>query len=73
MVANFTHKGLNSLVALGAWILWRHRNDCVFNGTSPNFVAALTLAGEEAWLWSKAGVAALVQLTGNVVQVKEIG
>jgi hypothetical protein len=28
--------GLNSLVILGAWTLWRHRNDCVFNGVKPN-------------------------------------
>ena len=25
-------KGFNSLCILGAWILWKHRNACVFNG-----------------------------------------
>lgn len=70
MVANLIQKGLNSLVALGAWTLWQHRNDCVFSGTSPSIAAALTLAGEEAWLWSKAGAAALAQLTGNEVHVE---
>ena len=31
-------KGLNSLVILGAWSIWRHRNDCVFNGATPNVI-----------------------------------
>lgn len=26
-------KGLNSIVILGAWTLWRHRNGCLFDGT----------------------------------------
>jgi hypothetical protein len=28
-------KGLNSLISLGLWILWNHRNACVFDGLSP--------------------------------------
>uniref|UniRef100_A0A0E0KHN2 PB1 domain-containing protein n=1 Tax=Oryza punctata TaxID=4537 RepID=A0A0E0KHN2_ORYPU len=31
-------KGLNSLVTLVVWEIWKHRTDCVFNGTSPNVV-----------------------------------
>uniref|UniRef100_K4A1A3 Uncharacterized protein n=1 Tax=Setaria italica TaxID=4555 RepID=K4A1A3_SETIT len=30
-----TKKGLNFLIALGAWIIWKHRNDC-FSGASPS-------------------------------------
>jgi hypothetical protein len=48
-------RGLNSLVILGAWSIWRHRNDCVFNGAVPNVDSVLYLAKEEAGWWSAAG------------------
>jgi hypothetical protein len=47
-------KGLNSLVILGAWSIWRHRNDCVFNGATPNVIMVLALGREEAHWWSLA-------------------
>jgi hypothetical protein len=47
--------GFNSLVILGAWSLWRHRNDCVFNGRSPSLASVLTLAGDELRMWCLAG------------------
>jgi hypothetical protein len=40
-------KGLNLLIILGAWILWKHCNRCVFDGTAPSLVAALSQANEE--------------------------
>ena len=52
-------KGLNSLIILGAWTIWRHRNDCVFNGASPRVDTALILAKEDAQLWSMAGARGL--------------
>ena len=55
--------GLNSLVILGAWSIWRHRNDCVFNGATPNVNLALALAREEAHWWSMAGAKGLSMLT----------
>jgi hypothetical protein len=58
-------KGFNSLVTLGAWTLWRHRNECVFNGASPRLSAALAVAGEEAIMWSMAGAKELALLTGH--------
>ncbi|GJN41123.1 hypothetical protein PR202_gn00453 [Eleusine coracana subsp. coracana] len=51
-------KALNLTVVLGVWTLWRYRNDCVFNGRSPNIASALTMAGEEKCLWSLAGAKA---------------
>jgi hypothetical protein len=44
----------NSIVILGAWSLWRHRNDCVFNGRSPSLASTLTLAGDELRRWCSA-------------------
>jgi len=29
-------KGVNTLIILGAWIIWKHRNACVFEGASPS-------------------------------------
>ncbi|GJN12152.1 hypothetical protein PR202_ga30407 [Eleusine coracana subsp. coracana] len=29
-------KGANSLIILGAWSIWKHRNACVFHGASPS-------------------------------------
>jgi hypothetical protein len=45
--SRLTRKGLNSLIILGAWVIWKHRNRCVFDGASPNMVEALILLGEE--------------------------
>jgi hypothetical protein len=52
-------KGLNTLIILGAWTVWKHRNDCVFNGKSPHLSTALSLAGDEIWRWSIAGAKGL--------------
>jgi len=62
-VAGDLRKGLNSLVILGAWSIWRHRNMCVFNGSSPSVAAAIALAFEEAHLWSLAGARGLSLLS----------
>jgi hypothetical protein len=47
-------KGFNSLVVLGVWVIWKHRNLCVFDGTAPSVSAALLVAREEALLWTMA-------------------
>ncbi|GJN16188.1 hypothetical protein PR202_gb03148 [Eleusine coracana subsp. coracana] len=55
-VASGLHQqGLNSLVILGAWLLWKHRKRCVFYGVAPNMMGLLILAGEEPRLWTLAG------------------
>jgi hypothetical protein len=50
-------KGLNSLIILGAWILWNHQNRCVFYGIAPNTVTATAQAEDEgergSWLEQK--------------------
>jgi hypothetical protein len=62
--------GLNSLSVLGAWTLWRHRNDCVFNGVSPRLSTALAMAREEAWAWCMAGARGLSLLTASDLPVE---
>jgi hypothetical protein len=52
-VSNYK-KGLNSLIILGAWTLWRHHNDCVFNGATPRLATALVMAGEQIVAWNMA-------------------
>jgi nuclear pore complex protein Nup210 len=57
--------GLNSLIILGASNIWRHRNDCVFNGAFPNVSLVLALAREEAHWWSLAGAKGISLLTAG--------
>jgi len=47
------------LVVLGAWTIWRTRNDAVLNGVAPKVDRALLLAREEAELWMLAGAKGL--------------
>lgn len=49
-----TEKGLNSHIILGTWVLWNHKNMCVFDGISPSLPAILVQA-EERYLWGLAG------------------
>jgi len=61
-------KGFNSLVILGAWILWKHRNACVFEGSAPNLQLALQSFSDELHLWQAAGAKRLRALgIGQVV------
>jgi hypothetical protein len=60
--SGLTRKGLNSLIILGAWVIWKHRNRCVFDGASPNMVEALILLGEECRLWMMVGARGLSHL-----------
>ena len=56
MVGKEAKRGLNSVIILRAWTIWRVRNDIVFNGVSPRVSQAITLARDEAELWLLAGV-----------------
>jgi hypothetical protein len=57
------HQGVDSLIILGAWTIWNHRNGCVFNGATPNLAGVLIITGEERRLWSMAGARGLSFLT----------
>ncbi|GJN37197.1 hypothetical protein PR202_gb26125 [Eleusine coracana subsp. coracana] len=56
-------KGFNSMVALGAWILWTHRNGCVFEGLAPCMSRALTVSNDERHRWEMAGARSLSSLS----------
>jgi hypothetical protein len=61
-------KGLNSLIILGAWTLWKHQNRCVFYGIAPNLVVAVPQADEERRFWELAGARGISHL---MVQLPE--
>ena len=52
-------QGFNTLVVLGAWSIWRTRNDTVFDRIAPSVDRALLLARDEAELWMLAGAKGL--------------
>lgn len=54
--------GLNSLIILSAWCIWKHRNECVFDGRKPEEQRLELAIWDEATLWSMAGAKGLSQL-----------
>ena len=46
---------MNALIILGAWIIWKHRNACVFEGASPSVNMILCELKDEHGLWCMAG------------------
>jgi hypothetical protein len=60
--STLTRKGLNSLIILGAWILWNHRNQCVFDGAASNMVESLIHFGDERRVWMMAEARGLSHL-----------
>jgi hypothetical protein len=61
--SELVRQGVNSLIILGAWVLWNHRNRCVFDGLAPSVAGALILAREECRLWTSAGARGLSLLS----------
>jgi hypothetical protein len=64
-INGLAQRGLNSLIILGAWTIWRHRNECVFNGKSPRLPSALIMTGEDSLFWGLARARGLAQLTNQ--------
>ncbi|GJN40287.1 hypothetical protein PR202_gb29485 [Eleusine coracana subsp. coracana] len=52
-------KGLNSTIIMVAWVLWKHRNACVFDGVQANMTELLRVFNEERHLWCMAGARGL--------------
>jgi len=49
------HKGLKSIIILGAWAIWNHHNCCVFDGILPSLNGVLEFIREELLFWCLAG------------------
>ncbi|GJM95687.1 hypothetical protein PR202_ga12458 [Eleusine coracana subsp. coracana] len=60
-------KGLNTVIILGAWILWTTRKRCVFYGVAPNIQVALNRFKDEAHWWCLAGAKKLQELSIGLV------
>lgn len=66
-VAKGKKKGFNSIVILGAWLLWKQRNACVFVGASPNISILVKQFEDELHLWCMAGAKGLRALGRSVL------
>jgi hypothetical protein len=61
-----TKKGLNSLIILRAWTLWKHQNGCVFDGIAPNMAVAVSQADEERKIWELTGARGITYLMAQL-------
>ena len=48
-------KGVNSIIILGSWLVWKHRNYYVFDGGTPNLSRVMTAFREDVHQWYVAG------------------
>ena len=55
-------KGLNSLIILVSWEVWKHRNSCVFENARPNISLLLQTVSDEINIWGMAGAFKLQEL-----------
>ncbi|GJM91641.1 hypothetical protein PR202_ga08039 [Eleusine coracana subsp. coracana] len=54
-VCKTNRKGVNSLIILTKWSIWKHRNGCVFEKASPSAATILNVIKNEHGLWCMAG------------------
>lgn len=57
---------INSLALFGAWTLWKHRNQCVFEGGNPSIDVVLQQVVEQPRLWDMAGAKGIIFLAANI-------
>jgi hypothetical protein len=68
-VFGLTKKGLDSLLILGAWTLWKYRNKCVFDGGNPSASLSLRTADEERRKWEISGAKGLSHLAAPLADL----
>ena len=61
-VPKHIRKGFHSLIILGAWCLWLHRNKAVFDGVNPSLSTIQRLFLDEVECWCMAGAKQLESL-----------
>jgi hypothetical protein len=59
-------KRLNSLIILGAWKIWKHRNRCVFDGAAPSLAIYLAQAEDERRIWELIGAKSISFLVAQL-------
>jgi hypothetical protein len=52
-------KGLATMTLLLPWVIWKHRNACVFEGERPSVSGTNEKIQAEASLWARAGALGL--------------
>ncbi|GJM99763.1 hypothetical protein PR202_ga16893 [Eleusine coracana subsp. coracana] len=55
-------RGVNSLIILGAWVIWKHNNACVFDGAAPSAIMLMREFKHEHSLWCMASTKKLLAL-----------
>lgn len=55
-------KGLDSLIVLSAWSVWKHHNACIFDGAQPSHARLVQTIQEDVQSWARAGAKGLNML-----------
>jgi hypothetical protein len=69
-VNGLVKKGFDSILILGAWIIWKHRNRCIFDGITPDVSCVVSVIKDDLHQWSFAwaqGVSHVLGLGSQVV------
>lgn len=62
MVPGSMQDGLSSLITLCAWMIWKRRNDCALDGSSPNVQKVLLAIKDEMQHWCMAEAKGLARV-----------